>query len=112
MNFPFLFLIFSKIFIFSETFYKNNFKILLTIFFDKNLDFILKGFEKQISKFFIFLYLFISNILTLSIIIEKDEHKKVYNEFVNSLKEYTKIKFDQGNIFKKINELFLYFILI
>jgi hypothetical protein len=81
--------------------------MVLNIFFNNDHDFILKGLEKQVSKFLLFLHLFISNILTLSISIESDKEKKIYDEFVLHIKENSKIKFDQGNNFKKINDLFL-----
>jgi len=81
--------------------------MLLNIFFNNDHDFILKGLEKQVSKFLLFLHLFISNILTLSISIESDKEQKIYDEFVLNIKENSKIKFDQGNNFKKINDLYL-----
>lgn len=49
----------------------------------------------------------ISNLLTISVQMEGDKEKKIYDEFVFYIKENSKIKFDQGNNFKKINELYL-----
>lgn len=48
-----------------------------------------------------------SNLLTISVNIENEKEKKIFEEFVFYIKENTKLKFDQGNNFKKINELYL-----
>ena len=36
---------------------------------------------------------------------DKDKDIKLFNNFVGILNEYSKIKFDAGNNFKKINKL-------
>ena len=70
----------------------------------------MRGIEKQISKFLLFVYFFISGILLISISfnenekIEKD-YLKFFQNFLGILNEYSKIKFDNGNNFKKINKL-------
>jgi hypothetical protein len=79
---------------------------LLNIFFDKNYDFILKGLEKQTSKYMLFLFLFISNLLIISIAVEDEKEKKILIEFADTIRDFSKIKFDQGNVFKKINDLY------
>lgn len=91
----------------SESFFKGNFKTLFNLFFNNEYDFILKGLEKQTSKFILYLNLLISNLLMISVSIENDKEKKTFDEFVFYIKENSKIKFDQGNNFKKINELYL-----
>ncbi len=79
---------------------------MLNIFFDKNYDFILKGLEKQTSKYMLFLFLFISNLLIISIAVEDEKEKKILIEFADTIRDFSKIKFDQGNVFKKINDLY------
>ncbi len=74
-------------------------------FFDKNYEHVLKGMEKQLNKFFLFLYFFITNSLILSISIINDEENKTFLEFVSFLNEFPKVKFEQGNNFKKILNL-------
>lgn len=81
--------------------------MVLSAMINNEYDFILKGLEKQISKFILFLYLFILNILTLSVVIESDNDKKNFDEFISFVKENSKIRIDQGNNFKKINELYM-----
>jgi len=43
----------------------------------------------------------------MSIHLESDKEKKIFDEFVIYIKESSKINFIQGNNFKKLNELYL-----